>query len=111
MDRIPSWASEAAQFILIVGAAILFGVFVLPPLDATFGAWWILVPIVVIAFIARYGWPRHPRASRTVFYVLVIVVVYVFWRYMAPVLESTFGYWWLPSLIVALFIVGSQEIG
>jgi predicted membrane channel-forming protein YqfA (hemolysin III family) len=102
MNRI---LAGVVEFILVVGTGIPFLLFVLPPIDATFGGWLVIAPIVAIAVIAKYGWPQNPWVSRPLFYVLLAVVSYLFWRHVAPVLQDTFGDWWMPSLVVALFIV------
>ena len=102
MNRI---LAGAAEFILVVGIGIPLFLFVLPPLDATSRGWWLIAPILGIAFIAKYGRPQNPWVSRPLFYVLLAVGSYLFWRHVAPVLHDTFGDWWMPSLIVALFVV------
>jgi len=41
VKRLLDWASEAAQWILLIGFAI-FWVLVVPELDARFGPWWFI---------------------------------------------------------------------
>jgi hypothetical protein len=42
------WASEAAQWILLIGGFAIFWVLVAPELDARFGQWW-FIPMIVVS--------------------------------------------------------------
>ena len=54
MKRLLDWATEAAQWIVLIAGFAIFWFLIVPELDARFGFWWFPVALAPVVLLGIY---------------------------------------------------------